>query len=188
MKSSQSIAYIMPEQILNFTAWEILNIDHQLAEISRREGEYQTYTRTQLIELRNSYIFEEDDYGNKYFSPQNGEKQKRLYAKEMEELKKVKRVMQKLDPQAPHEILLILDASIGQNALQQALKFHEAMQVTGLVITKLDGTAKGGIVFAIANRLNLPIRYIGVGEGVDDLIPFNPENFVETLFASEENA
>lgn len=106
----------------------------------------------------------------------------------MEELKKVKRVMQKLDPQAPHEILLILDASIGQNALQQALKFHEAMQVTGLVITKLDGTAKGGIVFAIANRLNLPIRYIGVGEGVDDLIPFNPENFVETLFASEENA
>ncbi len=106
----------------------------------------------------------------------------------MEELKKVKRVMQKLDPQAPQEVLLVLDASIGQNALQQALKFHEAMQVTGLVITKLDGTAKGGIVFAIANRLNLPIRYIGVGEGIDDLMPFNPENFVETLFSTEENA
>jgi fused signal recognition particle receptor len=103
----------------------------------------------------------------------------------MEELKKVKRVLQKINPQAPHEVLLVLDASIGQNALQQALKFNEALGVTGLIVTKLDGTAKGGILFAIANRLHLPIRYIGVGETVDDLMPFNPENFVETLFATE---
>ncbi len=102
----------------------------------------------------------------------------------MEELKKVKRVIQKLDPNAPHEILLVLDATIGQNALQQAVTFHNALQVSGLVITKLDGTAKGGIVFAIANRLQLPIRYIGVGEGIEDLMPFDAENFVETLFAN----
>lgn len=105
----------------------------------------------------------------------------------MEELKKVKRVLQKINPAAPHEVMLVLDASIGQNALQQALIFNEALQVTGLTVTKLDGTAKGGILFAIANRLNLPIRYIGVGEGVDDLMPFNAENFVETLFATDEN-
>ncbi len=103
----------------------------------------------------------------------------------MEELKKVRRVLQKIDPKAPHEVLLVLDASIGQNALQQAIKFHESLGVTGLVITKLDGTAKGGIVFAIANKLNLPIRYIGVGESITDLQPFNAEDFVETLFAHE---
>ncbi len=100
----------------------------------------------------------------------------------MEELKKVKRVLQKIDPAAPHETLLVLDASIGQNALTQALKFHEALTVTGLVVTKLDGTAKGGILFAIANRLNLPIRYIGVGEGADDLKPFDAQDFVDSLF------
>ncbi|HRE32929.1 MAG TPA: signal recognition particle-docking protein FtsY, partial [Candidatus Berkiella sp.] len=87
----------------------------------------------------------------------------------MDELKKVKRVLQKLDPDAPHEILLVLDASQGQNALAQAQKFHEAMGVTGIALTKLDGTAKGGIIFAIANKLKLPIRFIGVGEKVDDL-------------------
>lgn len=106
----------------------------------------------------------------------------------MEELKKIKRVLQKIDPNAPQEVLLVLDAGIGQNALQQAKLFHEALNVTGLVITKLDGTAKGGIIFAIANQLRLPIRYIGVGEGIDDLMPFNAENFVETLFAQENNA
>lgn len=105
----------------------------------------------------------------------------------MEELKKIKRVLQKIDPNAPHEVLLVLDAGIGQNALQQAKLFHEALNVTGLVITKLDGTAKGGIIFAIANQLHLPIRYIGVGESIDDLMPFNAENFVETLFAQEDN-
>lgn len=106
----------------------------------------------------------------------------------MEELKKIKRVLQKIDPTAPQEVMLVLDASIGQNALQQALIFHQAMQISGLVITKLDGTAKGGIIFAIANKLNLPIRYIGVGEGIEDLMPFNAEDFVETLFTNEEHA
>jgi fused signal recognition particle receptor len=105
----------------------------------------------------------------------------------MEELKKVKRVLHKIDPAAPHEVLLVLDASIGQNGLNQAIKFHEALNVTGLIITKLDGTAKGGIIFAIANRLKLPIRYIGVGEGVDDLQPFDPENFVDSLFSASED-
>lgn len=104
----------------------------------------------------------------------------------MEELKKIKRVLQKLDPTAPQEVLLVLDASIGQNALQQAIQFHAAMQISGLVITKLDGTAKGGIIFAIANKLQLPIRFIGVGEQATDLMPFQPADFVETLFADDE--
>ena len=103
----------------------------------------------------------------------------------MEELKKVKRVMAKLDPQAPHETMLVLDASSGQNSLNQAIQFNEALNITGLTITKLDGTAKGGIIFAIANRLNLPIRYIGVGEGIDDLKPFDAQDFVESLFTSD---
>lgn len=105
----------------------------------------------------------------------------------MEELKKVKRVMQKIDPAAPHEVMLVLDASNGQNSLNQALKFHEALQLTGITVTKLDGTAKGGILFAIANRLRLPIRYIGVGEGVDDLKPFDAQQFVDSLFTTPEN-
>jgi fused signal recognition particle receptor len=100
----------------------------------------------------------------------------------MEELKKVKRVMSKLDSAAPQEVLLVLDASIGQNALQQAKLFGEAIGVTGLCITKLDGTAKGGIVFAIVKELGLPIRFIGVGEGIDDLQPFSAQDFVDALF------
>lgn len=100
----------------------------------------------------------------------------------MEELKKVKRVIGKLDPTAPHETLLILDASIGQNALNQAKQFNDAVGVTGIALTKLDGTAKGGIIFAIANQLKIPIRFIGVGEGIDDLRPFNAEEFVSALF------
>lgn len=100
----------------------------------------------------------------------------------MDELKKVKRVLQKQDANAPHEVLLVLDANTGQNALIQAQKFHEAMGVTGLVLTKLDGTAKGGIIFAIANKLKLPIRFIGVGEKVDDLRPFEAKAFVSALF------
>lgn len=103
----------------------------------------------------------------------------------MDELKKVKRVIQKLDPQAPHEILLVLDATTGQNALNQAIKFHQEMGVTGLVVTKLDGTAKGGIIFAIAKKLGLPIRFIGVGEKVDDLRPFEASAFVTALFEGE---
>jgi fused signal recognition particle receptor len=103
----------------------------------------------------------------------------------MEELKKVKRVITKVDSSAPHETLLVLDASIGQNALIQAQQFHAAIGVTGLAITKLDGTAKGGIIFAIAKELKLPIRYIGVGEGIDDLRPFSADEFVTALFETE---
>lgn len=102
----------------------------------------------------------------------------------MEELKKVKRVLGKLDQTAPQETLLILDASIGQNALNQAKQFHQAIGITGLAITKLDGTAKGGIIFAIAKQLKIPIRFIGVGEGIDDLRPFNADEFVQALFES----
>ena len=99
----------------------------------------------------------------------------------MEELKKIKRVMGKVDATAPHEVLLVVDASTGQNALNQAVQFHEAVGVTGLILTKLDGTAKGGIVFAIARRLGLPIRFIGVGEGIEDLRPFDAAEFVAAL-------
>ena len=102
----------------------------------------------------------------------------------MEELKKVKRVLTKLEPSAPHETLLVIDAGTGQNALNQARQFHEAVGLTGIVLTKLDGTAKGGIIFAIAEQMKLPIRFIGVGEGIDDLRPFDAEDFVEALFAS----
>jgi fused signal recognition particle receptor len=105
----------------------------------------------------------------------------------MEELKKVVRVIRKLDQTAPHEILLVLDASIGQNALIQAKKFHQALGVTGITLTKLDGTAKGGIIFNIANTLNIPIRFVGVGEGIDDLDEFDSALFVEALFATESN-
>jgi len=100
----------------------------------------------------------------------------------MEELKKVKGVMSKVVPDAPHETLLVLDGTTGQNALAQARGFTEAVQITGLIITKLDGTAKGGMLFAIQNELNLPIHYVGLGEGMDDLIAFNPEYFVDGLF------
>lgn len=100
----------------------------------------------------------------------------------MDELKKVVRVIQKVEASAPHEVLLILDASIGQNALQQAKQFCQAVNVTGLCITKLDGTAKGGIVFAIVHELQLPIRYIGVGETIDDLREFDAKAFVDALF------
>lgn len=103
----------------------------------------------------------------------------------MEELKKIKRVIGKVDPTAPHEVLLVVDASTGQNALSQAVQFHEAVGVTGLILTKLDGTAKGGIVFAIARRLGLPIRFIGVGEGIEDLRAFDATEFVAALLAEE---
>ena len=102
----------------------------------------------------------------------------------MEELKKVKRVMAKLDDTAPHEIMLVVDAGTGQNALVQATQFNDAVGLTGITLTKLDGTAKGGIIFAIADKLKLPIRFIGVGEGIDDLRPFNADEFVSALFES----
>lgn len=103
----------------------------------------------------------------------------------MEELKKIKRVMAKVEPTAPHETLLVIDAGTGQNALNQARQFHEAVGLSGIILTKLDGTAKGGIIFAIAEQMKLPIRFIGVGETIDDLRPFDAEDFVEALFATE---
>jgi fused signal recognition particle receptor len=99
----------------------------------------------------------------------------------MDELRKIRRVLGKQDETAPHEVMLVLDATIGQNALNQAREFGDAMGVTGLVLTKLDGTARGGIVFSIAEELKLPIRYIGVGEQVDDLRPFDPGAFVDAI-------
>lgn len=104
----------------------------------------------------------------------------------MAELAKIKRVISKLDDTAPHEIMLVIDASMGQNALQQAKLFHEAMSLTGITLTKLDGTAKGGIIFAIADQLKLPIRFIGVGEGIDDLRPFDADQFIDALFTSPD--
>ena len=101
----------------------------------------------------------------------------------MDELTKIARVMKKLDPDAPHEVMLVVDATTGQNALNQALQFHQAVGLTGITLTKLDGTAKGGIVFAIAERLKVPIRFIGVGEGIDDLRPFDADEFLDALFA-----
>jgi fused signal recognition particle receptor len=103
----------------------------------------------------------------------------------MDELKKVKRVLARLDPTAPHEVLLVLDGTIGQNAVAQAEEFHKGLGVTGLVITKLDGTAKGGVVLAIAQRLKIPIRFIGVGEQSEDFGVFNASEFVSALLKSE---
>jgi fused signal recognition particle receptor len=99
----------------------------------------------------------------------------------MDELRKIKRVVQKHDPYAPHEVMLVVDATTGQNALNQAVQFHEAIGLTGITITKLDGTAKGGILLAIARRLSLPVRFIGLGEGIDDLEPFDAATYAEAL-------
>ena len=104
----------------------------------------------------------------------------------MEELKKVKRVMQKIDPTAPHEIMLVVDASIGQNALAQAKEFNAALGLTGITVTKLDGTAKGGILFAIANQTGIPVRFVGVGESIDDLQTFDAEEFVGALLGGDK--
>jgi fused signal recognition particle receptor len=112
----------------------------------------------------------------------------RLHNKDnlMEELKKVVRVMGKIDPEAPHEVMLVLDAGTGQNALAQADHFRQWVGVSGISLTKLDGTAKGGVIFAIAKKLGLPIRFIGVGEAVEDLRPFQAEQFIEALFAGDD--
>jgi fused signal recognition particle receptor len=100
----------------------------------------------------------------------------------MAELEKMRRTAARVIPGAPHDVLLVLEATTGQNALEQARKFTESAEVTGIILTKLDGTAKGGVVVAISRELNLPIRYVGVGEQLDDLLPFDPENFVASLF------
>lgn len=111
----------------------------------------------------------------------------RLHTKDnlMQELEKVVRVMKKIDETAPHEVMLVLDAGTGQNAINQTKHFLESVGVTGLTLTKLDGTAKGGIIFALAKKFGLPIRYIGVGEGIDDLRPFNADNFTRALFSPD---
>ena len=109
----------------------------------------------------------------------------RLHTKDnlMAELEKMRRITQKVIPSAPHEVLLVLDGTTGQNGLEQARKFTETSGVTGIVLTKLDGTAKGGVIVAITRELGLPIRYVGVGEQVGDLLPFDPETFIDSLFA-----
>ncbi len=114
----------------------------------------------------------------------------RLHTKNhlMEELKKIIRVMKKLDPSAPHEVMLVIDAGMGQNALQQALQFNDAVPLSGITLTKLDGTAKGGIIFAVAARLKVPIRFIGIGENVEDLRVFSANEFVDALFDTKEIA
>ncbi|EPL7509624.1 signal recognition particle-docking protein FtsY [Klebsiella aerogenes] len=104
----------------------------------------------------------------------------------MEELKKIVRVMKKLDVDAPHEVMLTIDASTGQNAISQAKLFHEAVGLSGITLTKLDGTAKGGVIFSVADQFSIPIRYIGVGERIEDLRPFNAGDFIEALFARED--
>lgn len=113
----------------------------------------------------------------------------RLHNKDhlMDELSKVKRVMTKLDVAAPHEVLLVLDAGTGQNALNQTQQFSDAAGVTGIALTKLDGTAKGGVIFALSERFGIPIRFIGVGEGIDDLQPFSASTFVDALFTTNSN-
>jgi fused signal recognition particle receptor len=104
----------------------------------------------------------------------------------MEELKKIKRVLTKLDDTAPHEVMLVVDAGTGQNALNQAQEFNNAVGLTGITLTKLDGTAKGGIIFAIAKKMQIPIRFIGVGEGIENLREFDAEEFVDALFVKEQ--
>jgi fused signal recognition particle receptor len=104
----------------------------------------------------------------------------------MEELKKIKRVLGKLDETAPHEVMLVVDAGTGQNALNQARQFNQAVDITGIALTKLDGTAKGGIIFAVARQLGIPIRFIGIGEAIEDLRPFDAGDFVDALFDSSE--
>ena len=104
----------------------------------------------------------------------------------MDELSKIKRVMQKIVPDAPHDVMLVLDGSTGQNAFEQAKQFTLATDVTSLAITKLDGSAKGGVVIGVSDQFKIPVRYIGLGEGVNDLQPFNRKEFVDSLFSTKE--
>ena len=101
----------------------------------------------------------------------------------MNELTKIKNVMSKIIPEAPHDVMLVLDASTGQNAIEQATQFTKATQVDSIALTKLDGTAKGGVVIGVSDQFNIPVRYIGVGEGIEDLQDFNKQSFIESLFS-----
>ena len=104
----------------------------------------------------------------------------------MNELSKIKKVMQKVIPDAPHEVLLVLDASTGQNAIEQAKQFMAATEINALAVTKLDGTAKGGVVIGISDQFKIPVKYIGLGEGIEDLQPFNRKEFVDSLFSEKQ--
>ena len=106
----------------------------------------------------------------------------------MEELSKIKRVIQKVLPDAPHDVMLILDGSTGQNAFEQARQFTSATDITSMAITKLDGSAKGGVVIGISDQFHIPVRYIGLGEGIEDLQPFNRREFVDSLFSDKKNS
>jgi fused signal recognition particle receptor len=103
----------------------------------------------------------------------------------MEELKKIRRVIAKLDDSAPHEVLLVIDAGTGQNAMNQMQEFSDAVAVTGLVLTKLDGTAKGGMIFSLYKRFGVPVRFVGLGENLEDLQPFDARNYVEAVLSSD---
>ena len=105
----------------------------------------------------------------------------------MDELAKVKRVISRQEPEAPHEVMLVLDAGLGQNALLQAEKFNEALGLTGITVSKLDGSAKGGILLAIAEKLKIPVRFIGIGEAIDDMQPFNANDYVDALMSDEDS-
>ncbi|WP_133130953.1 signal recognition particle-docking protein FtsY [Legionella yabuuchiae] len=152
-------------------AWGERNKIPVIAQHSGADSASVVYDALQAAKARNYDVLIADTAG-------------RLHTQQnlMDELKKIKRVLTKLDPNAPHETMLVLDATIGQNALNQARQFKEAVGVTGIAITKLDGTAKGGILFAIANELDIPFRYIGIGEGIDDLRPFDAAYFVDAIF------
>jgi fused signal recognition particle receptor len=153
-------------------AWGERNEIPVIAQHAGADSASVTYDAMQAAQARNVNIVIADTAGRLHT-------QKNL----MEELKKIKRVISKIDPHAPHEVMLVLDAGIGQNTLRQAKEFHEAVGVTGITLTKLDGTAKGGIIFALAKTMQLPIRFIGVGEDIDDLKPFDAKEFVEALFS-----
>ncbi|MCD6048383.1 MAG: ftsY [Gammaproteobacteria bacterium] len=152
-------------------AWGERNQIPVIAQSTGADSASVIYDAVQAAKARNIDIILADTAG-------------RLHTKSnlMEELKKVKRVINKAEASAPHEIILVLDASIGQNALNQVKEFHDAVGLSALVITKLDGTAKGGIVFAIAEQFKIPIAFIGVGESIEDLQVFNPKAFVDALF------
>jgi fused signal recognition particle receptor len=158
-------------------AWGDRNQVPVIAQQSGADSASVIYDALQAAQARNIDVLIADTAG-------------RLHNKDhlMEELKKVVRVLAKLDANAPHEVMLVLDAGMGQNSLAQAEHFREAVGVSGIVLTKMDGTARGGIIFAIARKLGLPIRYVGVGEKVEDLRPFTAREFIDALFAQQPDS
>ncbi len=156
--------------------WGVRNNIHVVAQHTGADSASVLFDAVESAKARNIDVVIADTAG-------------RLHTKSnlMEELKKIHRVIKKIDDTAPHEVLLVLDASTGQNALSQASSFNDTVKLSGICLTKLDGTAKGGIIFAIANKLKIPIRYIGVGESIDDLREFNGKEFVAALFNDDND-